>query len=81
MVTLSVPTCSVTPLMGGGGVNCVNRVVCKIPLLARRTRPKGQARRATIGYLVYNQSSWLKHSNSIMLIIEVQAPYVKTRLN
>ena len=32
--------------------------VCKIPLLARRTRPKGgrpvgQARRATIGYLVY----------------------------
>ena len=33
--------------------------VCKIPLLARRTRPKGwqpagQARRATIGYLVYN---------------------------
>ena len=31
------------------------RVVCKIPLLARRTRqPAGQARRATIGYLVYN---------------------------
>ena len=28
-------------------------LVCKIPLLARRTRPKGQARRATIGYLVY----------------------------
>ena len=30
--------------------------VCKIPLLARRTRPMqpvGQARRATIGYLVY----------------------------
>ena len=32
-------------------------VVCKIPLLARRTRPKGQARRATIGYLVYNDMS------------------------
>ena len=33
-------------------------IVCKIPLLARRTRPKapaGQARRATIGYLVYNR--------------------------
>ena len=30
-----------------------SNVVCKIPLLARRTRPKGQARRATIGYLVY----------------------------
>ena len=32
-------------------------LVCKIPLLARRTRPMqpvGQARRATIGYLVYN---------------------------
>ena len=29
-------------------------VVCKIPLLARRTRPIGQVRRATIGYLVYN---------------------------
>ena len=31
-------------------------LVCKIPLLARRTRPMqpvGQARRATIGYLVY----------------------------
>ena len=27
--------------------------VCKIPLLARRIRPKGQARCATIGYLVY----------------------------
>ena len=27
--------------------------VCKIPLFARRNRPKGQARRATIGYLVY----------------------------
>ena len=32
-----------------------DRVSCiqKIPLLARRTRPVGQARRATIGYLVY----------------------------
>ena len=33
------------------------RLVCKIPLLARRTRPMqpvGQARRATIGYIVYN---------------------------
>ena len=32
-------------------------LVCKIPLLTRRTRPMqpaGQARRATIGYLVYN---------------------------
>ena len=28
-------------------------VVCNIPLLARRTRPQGQARRATIEYLVY----------------------------
>ena len=27
-------------------------LVCKIPLLARRTRPAGQARCATIGYLV-----------------------------
>ena len=27
-------------------------VVCKIPLLARRTRPR-QSARATIGYLVY----------------------------
>ena len=35
-------------------------LVCKIPLLARRTRPMqpvGQARRATIGYLVYNRRS------------------------
>ena len=32
----------------------LNIFVCKIPLLARRTRPKGQAR-ATIGYLVYNE--------------------------
>ena len=31
-------------------------IVCKIPLLARRTRPVGQARRATIGYLVYNDT-------------------------
>ena len=28
-------------------------VVCKLPLLARRTRPRPSAR-ATIGYLVYN---------------------------
>ena len=28
-------------------------VVCKIPLLARRTRPRPSAR-ATIGYIVYN---------------------------
>ena len=37
-------------------------VICKIPLLARRTRPVGQARRATIGYLVYNvggKLSWV----------------------
>ena len=33
-------------------VSCI--LVCKIPLLARRTRPKGQARRASIGCLVYN---------------------------
>ena len=33
-------------------VSCI--LVCNIPLLARRTRPKGQARRATIGCLVYN---------------------------
>ena len=34
-------------------------IVCKIPLFARRTRPMqpvGQARRATIGHLVYNVS-------------------------
>ena len=33
--------------------------VCKIPLLARRTRPMhpvDQARRATIGYLVYKHT-------------------------
>ena len=36
------------------GIHNVNYgLVCKIPLLARRTRPKGRARRATIGYLVY----------------------------
>ena len=38
-------------------------VVCKIPLLARRTQPKAArpSARATIGYLVYNTSrggSW-----------------------
>ena len=32
-------------------------LVCKIPLLARRTRPVGQARRATIGYIVFNLCS------------------------
>ena len=32
-------------------------LVCKIPLLAQRTRPAGQARRATIGYLVYNYNT------------------------
>ena len=32
-------------------------LVCKIPLLARRTQPVGQARRATIGHLVYNYFS------------------------
>ena len=35
-------------------------LVCKIPLLARRTRPMqpvGQARRATIGYLVYKNNA------------------------
>ena len=42
-------------------VYCI--LVCKIPLLARRTRPMqpaGQARRATIGYLVYKlyTSKW-----------------------
>ena len=31
------------------------RVVCKIPLLARRTRPKGRPS-ATIGYLVYKSA-------------------------
>ena len=42
-------------IIRGSGV-----VVCKIPLLARRTRPMqpvGQARRATIGYLVYKWCS------------------------
>ena len=29
------------------------RIVCKIPLLALRNWPKAQARRATIGYIVY----------------------------
>ena len=41
-------------LFGGG--RYWSKVVCKIPLLARRTRPKAAARpsaRATIGYLVY----------------------------
>ena len=38
--------------------------VCKIPLLARRTQPVSQARRATIGYLIYKccfrlHSYWL----------------------
>ena len=32
-----------------------SKFVCKIPLLARRTRPKGQARRATIEYFVYKK--------------------------
>ena len=43
-------------------IKLANNVVCKIPLLARRTRPKqpaGQARHATIGYLVYNQQGCL----------------------
>ena len=34
-------------------IGMYHMLVCKIPLLARRTRPGGQARRATIGYLVY----------------------------
>ena len=38
----------------------VSQVVCKIPLLARRTRPKGQARRATIGIL-YTISQGVEH--------------------
>ena len=34
----------------------VSEVVCRIHLLARLTRPKGQKRRATIGCLVHNMS-------------------------
>ena len=32
-------------------------LVCKIPSLARRTRPAGKARRATIGYVVYKMNT------------------------
>ena len=48
-------------------------LVCKIPLLARRTRPVGQARRSTIGYLVYKGSS--KTSSLILLLFGLYTSY------
>ena len=44
-------------------------IVCKIPLLARRTRPKGQARRAMIGYLVYKpHNCWKRFFNLLRML-------------
>ena len=60
-----------------------NTVVCKIPLLARRTLPKswtkqpaGQARRATIGYLVYKYTI---HKGSLQLILPFFTPSTHVR--
>ena len=44
------------------------RIVCKIPLLARRTQPAGQARRATIGYLVYKVSYCTAIKRAVLLL-------------
>ena len=57
-LTAVIHNCAIFDCLVIGCFKQANTIVaCKIPLLARRTRPKGyaavgQARRATIGYLV-----------------------------
>ena len=54
----------------GGAPTCI---VCKIPLLARRTRPKGQrpSARATIGYLVYNNMQRYATGITVLLLVSL----------
>ena len=46
------PATRLIEVLQSGRLNAAELFVCKIPLLARRTRPSA---RATIGYLVYNR--------------------------